>query len=79
MTNAAVELQDISKSYGGFVALDRMSLAIGEGRICCSARAFWQRQDDAAVDYRRLLRAFNRPDHIGGTDVTTCRQPIGRR
>ena len=48
-----IEVRNVSKTFGSFVALDDVSFTVRAGRARRAARAVRLRQDDAAADHRR--------------------------
>ena len=70
MTGAAVELQDISKSYSGVVALDRISLAVGKAEYVVLLGP----SGSGKTTLLSIIGGFCEPSTgrimIGGTDVT---------
>ena len=49
----SIEIRDVTKTFGSFVALRDVSFAVGDRRAGRAARAVGLRQDDAAADHRR--------------------------
>ena len=78
MSRIAVELLDISKSYGACVALDRLSLAIREAEFVVLLGP----SGSGKTTLLSIIGGFIQPTtgtvRIGGRDVTRCRRPIAR-
>ena len=62
MSSDVIQLVDVRKSFGDFVAVERADFAIRGGRVLRDARTIGLRQDHDAEDDRRLRAADVRRD-----------------
>ncbi len=75
---ATIDVRDLSKAFGDFVAVRELDLHRREWRVLLPARPVRLRQDDDAAHDRRARAADLRPILLGGEDVTFKRASRAR-